>query len=215
MSVSSCSDAGYLFEDQSAQGSGTDCISSTAKSQLNTKSCSAARSSVSNGEGLRSGQACLYFIQIITDCWYGYICCRKRKLRRKTVSAWEMCAVNSENILCFWYIIFSVYVWKEMSVFKLDETYSGNMHQNSKSHHRRPSLPHSSPPFPQIQCAVGTQTQTQSASNDCFIDEARVYSLTQACNNYRPNQLERGWEKTLNKPKESHRETIWAVFSTK
>lgn len=36
MSVSSCSDAGYLFEDQSAQGGGTDCVSSTAKSQLNT-----------------------------------------------------------------------------------------------------------------------------------------------------------------------------------
>lgn len=42
-----------------------------------------------------------------------------------------------------------------------------------------------------IQCAVSTQAQTQSASNDCFIDEARVYSLTQACNNYKPNQLER------------------------
>jgi len=43
-----------------------------------------------------------------------------------------------------------------------------------------------------IQCAVSTQAQTQSASNDCFIDEARGYSLTQACNNYRPNQLEKG-----------------------
>lgn len=34
--------------------------------------------------------------------------------------------------------------------------------------------------------------QTQSTSNDCFIDEARVYSFTQACNLHRPNQLQSG-----------------------
>lgn len=55
-----------------------------------------------------------------------------------------------------------------------------------------PSLLSSSSSTHPIQCAVSTQAQTQSASNDCFIDEARVYSLTQACNNYKPNQLERG-----------------------
>ena len=36
--------------------------------------------------------------------------------------------------------------------------------------------------------------QTQSASNGCFIDEARVYSLARACSIHRPNQLQSGGE---------------------
>lgn len=60
--------------------------------------------------------------------------------------------------------------------------------KNIESHHERLPLSSSSCIHP-IRCAVSTQAKTQSASNDCFIDEARVYSLAQACNNYRPNQL--------------------------
>lgn len=36
------------------------------------------------------------------------------------------------------------------------------------------------------------KAQTQSASNDCFIDEARVRSLEQACDISGPNQLQSG-----------------------
>lgn len=63
-----------------------------------------------------------------------------------------------------------------------------------------------------IWCAVSTQAQTQSATNDCFIDEARVYSLTQARNNYRPNQLERG-EKKTKKSKEPVGEDLSYIYS--
>lgn len=91
---------------------------------------------------------------------------------------------------------------------KLVETDSADTHQNIESHHQRPSLPRSSPPccIHPIQCAVSTQAQTQSASNDCFIDEARVYSLTQACNNYGPNQLEREGEDKKKQKKQNSEE---------
>lgn len=80
---------------------------------------------------------------------------------------------------------------------KLDETDSADMHQKYQISPRTSASPSSSssPRTRPFRYAVSTQAQTQSASNDCFIDEARVYSLTRACNNYRPNQLERGKEK--------------------
>lgn len=49
-------------------------------------------------------------------------------------------------------------------------------------------------PYPLLLLLLHLKTQTQSASNDCFIDEARVHSLTQACNIHRPNQLQSGGE---------------------
>lgn len=86
---------------------------------------------------------------------------------------------------------------------KLVETDSANTHQNIESHHRRPLSSLLLFSIHPIQCSVGIQAQTQSATNDCFIDEAGSYSLTQACNNYSPNELKKSWRKkgeTWNKP---------------
>lgn len=57
------------------------------------------------------------------------------------------------------------------------------------------SLPCSFPLFAQSNVLWVHKPQTQSATNDWFIDEAGSYSLTQACNNYSPNDLKKREEK--------------------